>query len=199
MKQYNTFSRLHSFMMYDGSIETMAEKFKYSEGMHQPDFEPILRYLKATIKCDRDNGLNCNRYKAYEYLTGGQNGLNIIRGSGHVIYGLPDGADFNFVNIYHCEGGNNPDRLCFWAINFAVDTNGIEKGPNALGRDLFEFIFYPNKKEIMLGHEAYATSTSRVEELQEDKILEYCDSTKKDEKQGDTCGLRLLFEKKMDY
>ena len=89
-----------------------------------------------------------NPYGKPEYLK--TNEIDEVNGAGRGklrIFYTTDGMIFYITPYYDCSYNSVSSRYDIWQglIRFSVDVNG-EKGPNEVGRDLFEFSFDANGK-----------------------------------------------------
>lgn len=105
-------------------------------------FEPVLRDYLQYSKDSNGAGLhNSTKLRAeYKNMTGASIGsLSLLMDDGQIQ--LNNGA---IIYIENSSPTNTP--MIFW-----VDVNGIDKGPNILGKDLFGAEMVENKRLIPLG------------------------------------------------
>lgn len=127
----------------------------------------------------------------YKYLNGGDKALGIYPGGEHYPFWdshtfiLRDGV---LVGI-HFKESRTGVRWGTPSMYFAVDVNGINKGPNKIGRDLF-FLHLDKAK------------TGRILPYTNEAFLDggydYRNTCEKDQK-GFSCAYRIITEGKMNY
>ena len=188
---YNTFNNVYMQFKVDGLIDIDRQGSAIM-------VNDILDKLKYTIKCEANDD-TCYGGQDIEYkdLVGKRHGAEFY----DVVptYTLQNGTDFQII-------GRSSGKYTFLSI--VVDTNGIKKGPNVVGRDYFEFYFIPYQTFLSNFDETVYTSESRRDwaynkgklVIDNDKVNQNCDpSGNDDDIYGLMCGWKLLRDGKMDY
>ena len=196
---YNIFTNVYIQMKYNNLLESN------NIGKNQLT-EEILSRLKYTIKC-KANERNC--FGGTGAVVYGKN-LSNTRStfsfySGYPLYTLPNGANFQITELSISGGIGN-----YVVTSIDIDTNGKDKSPNVLGKDLFHFIFFPYQTSPAIGATylydlSALASKGRIQVSKNSPyaggvINYFCNtSNSNDSQNGISCGIKLLLEGKMDY
>jgi len=146
-------------------------------------FSPYLNIIKY---CPSDNSVKgCFSDDDYLYLNGTKMGN--INNEQFPKALLADGSSVKFTFMSECMTDNNR------CLGVQIDINGSKK-PNAYGRDLFSFSFYPKTSEF-LPHGVnsdvkYNEDTKTYTKNSKETILQSCTTTG----QGGFCAARVVIE-----
>ena len=208
---YNTFSRVFQLMYTDG--ETSQAFLASNKGSTTDEtqidglFNSLLTHLKYTVKCEarEKRCFKDNSNIFYKNLSGTTKNEIFYMSQARPIYSLPNGTDFSYVysGIVKKEGAPGPD-FSYSLLSIVADVNGIEKGPNLIGRDLFIFFFPPFTQTLLPSNSRVISNLGELHKgktpmINNEKAETLCDPNNNDKDSGTTCGIKLMREKKMNY
>ncbi len=162
------------------------------------------KYLRTSKTCDD----LCSECYSEDVLSSPRKNINgdyavvqLCDGTYPVGVILQDGAFITGEVHGYYEGPEYGMVKTRYAGVFYVDTNGLDKGPNTFGRDIFLFFGSETNSKpgfAPLGTLYTAGVTTYVDHITRQEALSYCDP-KSVEANGELCGARLLLEGKMTY
>ena len=209
MKAYNTLSTAFNLAVSEyGNYNSWpnSEEWTYIDFANNT-FGKYLKIGKGCAWDDPDNFYDCVSDEAeFKFLSDpdGAGGFSAVEN--------PDGAPLDVV--YILQDGT---YIAFFAqspiirdsLDFIVDTNGVEKGPNTMGRDVFLFsVVKVNNVDRLVPFGIYDCGNYDCNANENPPLISKEDIIISDEcnpniavghSTGSTCGARLLVEGKMNY
>lgn len=147
-------------------------------------FDRLGKYLNVASRCKGDD-TTCQKYEKFANLN------NVIIASSVKTAKIPV---MNLADGTTISGGwiNNPITACkknTSCADFAVDINGITKGPNTYGKDIFIFSITPEAVKPVGGQYEDTTRTFEND----------CNISENDRFNGYGCTAWVIFNENMDY
>jgi len=183
-KAYRTLSQAVNLAIAEhGGIET----WDWKDGMTNQEKDAFVKkYFESNLNivkfCSASTpGKNCFPDVTYKLIdTGEYRNIDLTYNTKTI---LADGSAINFA--FAAEGLANNQRC----LTFGVDINGHKK-PNTVGRDYFEFAFYPQTGEFLPHgvYGSYNTESKSYEKQSVEKIDTDCTSG------GWTCAAKIVSE-----